>query len=322
MWEKLQLLVSADNTSILPINWTVLQVFSFRAFLPHKLQDGTINLPPEKRHDSISVKWKPVFFFVADYLLVGQLCANLKSDRSFLLCLKVTQRSTSEIGYAPLYNSCSLPIQVMTTGPFPTSSKCKSGRFKAWGHSSTHRTTLRTATVMVFGVVSRRATSCHLKSPKSAWKSTLKCTWIYWRVWWFPGEIRWPVADPGCGNRTRRRPTSPKKSRLDFRRSATTLYHSLTGPPPPRTWTRWSSSFCHTSRTSPVWLPTTLNPAWSPRSAEYSQSSRRRFWKRHAPSSGSVSRRRLKLKVATSNRCQLYYIMKLPELIFSIKVLK
>ena len=46
------------------------------------------------------------------------------------------------------------------------------------------------------------------------------------------------------------------------------------------------------------------------------------LWKRHAPNSGSVSRRWLRLKVATLNRCQLYYIIKLPELIFSIKVLK
>ena len=56
-------------------------------------------------------------FFVADHLLVGQLCTNPKSDRSLLSCLKVTQCSTSEIGDAPLYNSCSLPIQLMTTGP-------------------------------------------------------------------------------------------------------------------------------------------------------------------------------------------------------------
>ena len=41
-----------------------------------------------------------------------------------------------------------------------------------------------------------------------------------------------------------------------------------------------------------------------------------------APSSGSVSRHWLRLKVATLNRCQLYYIIKLPELIFSTKVLK
>ena len=80
--------------------------------------------------------------FVADHLLVGQLCTNPKSDRSLLSCRKVTQCSKSEIGDAPLYNSRSLPIQVMTTWPLPAPSKCKSGRFNAWGHSSTHRTTL------------------------------------------------------------------------------------------------------------------------------------------------------------------------------------
>ena len=37
-------------------------------------------------------------------------------------------------------------------------------------------------TVMVFGVVSSEATSCHLTSSKSAWKSTPKCTWMCWRV--------------------------------------------------------------------------------------------------------------------------------------------
>ena len=58
-------------------------------------------------------------FFVADHLLVGQLCTNPKSDRSLLLWLKVTQCSTSEIGDVPLYNSCSLPYQVMTKGPLP-----------------------------------------------------------------------------------------------------------------------------------------------------------------------------------------------------------
>ena len=75
-----------------------------------------------------------------------------------------------------------------------------------------------------------RATSCHHTSSKSAWKSTPKCTWMCWRVWWSPGAFRWPVADPGCSSRTRRRPTSPKRPRLGFRRSATTFYPSLTGP--------------------------------------------------------------------------------------------
>ena len=70
-------------------------------------------------------------------------------------------------------------------------------------------------------------------------------------------------------------------------------------PPPPPAWTRWTTSFGHTSRASPTWPPTTPKPAWSLPSAEYSPSSRRRLWKRHAPSSGSVSRRWLRLKAAT-----------------------
>ena len=56
-------------------------------------------------------------------------------------------------------------------------------------------------------------------------------------------------------------------------------------PPPPPTWTCWITSFGHTLRTSPTWPPATPKPA-------------------------------------TLNSCQLYYIIKLPELIFSIKVLK
>ena len=75
-----------------------------------------------------------------------------------------------------------------------------------------------------------RATSSHLTFSKSAWKSTPKCIWMCWRVWWSPDTIRWPVADPGCGSRTRRRPTSPKRPRLGFRRSALT---SLTAPSSP-----------------------------------------------------------------------------------------
>ena len=133
-----------------------------------------------------------------------------------------------------------------------------------------------------------------------------------WRVWWSPGAIRWSVADLEYDSRTRRRSTSPKRPRLGFRRSATTLYPSLISPPPPPTWTRWTTSFGHTSRTSTTWHPTTPKPAWSPPSTEYSPSSHRRLWKRHTPSSGSVSRQWLRLKAATLNRCQLYYIIKLP----------
>ena len=146
------------------------------------------------------------------------------------------------------------------------------------------------ATVMVFGVVSSEGQimplhffEVRLKVNTKVYLDALKSVVITWC-------IRWPVADPRCG----------------------TFSHC---PSPPPTWTRWTTSFGHTSRTSP-------KPAWLPPSPEYSPSFRRRLWKRYAPSSGSVSRRWLRLKAPTLNRCQLDYIIKLPELIFSIKVLK
>ena len=173
-------------------------------------------------------------FFVADHLLVNLLCTNLNSDRSLLSCLKVTQCSTSEIGDAPLYNTCTLPIQIMATGPLPAPSKCKSGLPRitgtcpGWWKQSFWQ---RLWSLVWFQV---RATSYHHTSLKSAWKSTPKCTWMCWRVWWSSGAIRWAVADPRRGIRTRRLPTSPKRPRLGFRRSATTLYPSLTDPLLPR----------------------------------------------------------------------------------------
>ena len=199
----------------------------------------------------------------------------------------------------------------MTTGPLPAPSKCKSGRFNVPRVMKTKFP----ATVMVFGVVSNEG---HIM-PLHIFEVGLKVnTKVYLHVL-KSVVIPWcnQVGDPGCGSRTRRRPTSPKRLRLGFRRCATTLYPSLTVTPPPPTWTRWTTSFGHTSRTSPTWPPTTPKPAWSLPSTEYSPSTHR-----NAPSSGSVSRRWLRLKAATLNRCQLYFIIKLPELIFSIKVLK
>ena len=98
------------------------------------VQGGTLNFRPRKDDMSpLPFNEKRFSFFVVDNLLVDQLCTNPKSDGNFLSCLKVTQCSTSEIGDAPLYNSYTLPIQVMKTGPLPAPSNCKSRRFNAWG---------------------------------------------------------------------------------------------------------------------------------------------------------------------------------------------
>ena len=107
-----------------------------------------------------------------------------------------------------------LSIQVVTTGPLPVTSKCKfglpriTGTCPGWWEQCFR---LRLWSLVWFQV---RATLCHLTSSKSAWKSTPKCSWMCWRVWWSPGAIRCLVADPGCGSMTQRRPTSPKRLRL------------------------------------------------------------------------------------------------------------
>ena len=247
-------------------------------------------------------------FFVADHLLVGQLCTNPKSDRSLLSYLKVTQCSTSEIRDAALYNSCLYwsklwqqdhcqhPQNANPDGStLEGTTECigrpfGGGRAKAqgWGHCQEDPDQ---------GV--------HWKGPGNHW-------WNSPAVWWSPGAIRWQTlgvaAGLGAGPQVQRDPGLASEGVL---RLCTLLSLAPLLP-------RWTTSFGHTSRTSRTWTPITPNPAWSPPSAEYSPSSHRHLWKKHAPSSGSV----LRLKVATLNRCQLYCIIKLPELIFSIKVLK
>ena len=137
---------------------------------------------------------------------------------------------------------------------------------------------------------------------RTAWKSTSQCTWICWRVWWSPGTIRWLVADPGCDSMTQYRPTSPKRPRLGFRTSATTLYPSLTGPlfprPEPAGLLRLAIRREHHQHDLPQHQ---TQP-----DRHHRPSPHQRLWKRHAPSSGSVSRRSLRLKAAIVNRCLLY----------------
>ena len=172
------------------------------------------------------------------------------------------------------------------------------------------------ATVMVFGVVSSEG---HIMSPHifevglkvntKVYLDVLKSVVIPWCNQVAGGRFWVWKQDSAPVHKSKETQAWLQKACYDF----VPFSH---WPPPPSTWTRWT-----TSRTS-TWPPATPKPAWSPPSAEYSPSSRRRLWKRHAPSSRSVSRRWLKLKAVTLNRCQLYYILKLPELIFSIKVFK
>ena len=214
---------------------------------------------------------------------------------------------------------CSLPIQVMTTGPLPAPSKCKSGRFNAWRHSSTHRTTLRTATDMVFGVVSSED---HIMPPHIFEVGLKVNTKVYL-------DVLKSVVIAWCNQVAGGRPWVWQQDWAPAHKSKETL--------------AWLQKECYDFVPFSHWPPSIpdLNPldyfVWSyvenitnmtshNTKASLITTIRRvlaeLLWKRHAPSSGSVSRRWVRLKAATLNRCQLYYIIKLPELIFSIKVLK
>ena len=177
------------------------------------------------------------------------------------------------------------------------------------------------ATVMVFGVVSSEGhimplhiLKVGLKVNTKVYLDVLKSVVIRWCNQVADGRLWVLQQDSAPAHKS-------KETQAWFHECYDFVSFSHWTPHPP-TWTCWTTSFGHTSRTSPTWPPTTAKPDWSLPSAEYSPSSRRRLWKRHAPSSGSVSRQWLRLKTATLNRCQLFHIIKLPELIFSIKVLK
>ena len=212
-------------------------------------------------------------FFVADHLLVGQLCTNPKSSRSL-------QCSTSKIGDASLYNSCSLPNQVMTTGPLPAPSKFKSG----WFNVPRVMKTKFSATVMVFAVVSSEG---HIMPPHIFEVSMKVNTKVYLDVL-KSVVIPWLNQVAGGKPWVWQQDSAPAQGLAS--EGVLRFYTLLSLAPSSPTWTCWTTLFGHTSRKSPTGPPITPKPALSTLSAEYSPSSRQRLWKRHAPSSLSVSR--------------------------------
>ena len=194
-------------------------------------------------------------FFVADHLLVDQLSTNPKSDRSLLSCLKVTQCSTSEIGDAPLYTSCSLPIQVMTD-------RTIAGLPRITDVPRVMKTKFL-ATVMVFGVVSSEG---HIMPPH-IFEVRLKVnTKVYL-------DVLKSVVIPWCNQVAGGRPWVWQQDSVPAHKSKETqawlqkeCYNFVPFshcPPSSLTWTRWTTSFGHTLRTS-TWPHTIPKPAWSP----------------------------------------------------------
>ena len=163
------------------------------------------------------------YFFVADHLLVGQLYTNPKSDRSLLL-------SDIETMFNEQDRRCTAVQLMLSTDPSydnRTIASTLKMQMRTVQRAQGDETKLP-ATVMIFGVVSSEG---HIM-PHHIFEVSLKVnTKVYLDVL-KSVVIPWCNQVAGGRPRTRRGPTSPKRPKLGFRRSATTLYPSLTGPLP------------------------------------------------------------------------------------------
>ena len=227
-------------------------------------------------------------FFVVDHLLVGQLCTNPKSDRSLLLCLKVTQCAMSEIGDAPLYNLCTLPIQVMTTGSLLAPSKCKSGfpritgTYPGWWKQSFRLRLLSTCVVSGGGhIMPLHIFEVGLKVHTKVYLDVLKSVVITWCNQVAGGWPRVWQQNSAPAHKSKETQAWLQKECYDF----VPFSH---WPPSSLDLNLldhfgWSYIENITNMTSK-----NIKASRSPPSAEYLPSSRRCFWKSYAPCSGSV----------------------------------
>ena len=239
---------------------------------------------------------------VADHLLVGQLCTNPKSNRSLLSYLKVTQMSNERD------QRCTTVQLMLSTDPsYDNRTIVSTLKMQIW-IAANNRDVPRViktkfpATVMVFGVVSSEG---HIMPPHIFEVGLKVSTKVYL-------DMLKSVVILWCNHKFKETQAWLQKECYDY----VPFSHWLSSTPDlnPLDYFIWSYIENLTNMTSHNTKASLI--------AAYSPSSHWRLWKRHAPSSGSVSRRWLRLKAATLNRCQLYYIIKLPELNFSIKVLK
>ena len=114
------------------------------------------------------------------------------------------------------------------------------------------------ATVMVFGLVSSEG---HIMPPYIFEVSLKVNSKVYL-------DVLKSVVIPWCNQMADCRPwvwqqdSAPAHKSKRDPEGVLRLCTLLSLLPPPPTWTRWTTSFGHTSRTSPTWPPTAPKPAW------------------------------------------------------------
>ena len=225
--------------------------------------------PKKRRHDSISAKWKPVFFFC--YRPSTSWPVVYKSQEPYepsimsendTICNERDWRCTAVqlmLSINPSYdNRTEMQIGIATNNR--DVSRVMKTKFPA--------------TVMVFGVVSSEdhimpphIFEVGLKVNAKVYLDLLKSVVMLWFNQVAGGRPWVWQQDLAPAHKSKETQAWLQKECYDF------VPFSY-WPPPPPTWTRWTTSFGHTSRTSPTWPPSTLKLAWSPPSAEYSPSSR------------------------------------------------
>ena len=248
-------------------------------------------------------------FFVAGHLLVGQLCTN-PQEPSII--------SESDTMFNELDWRCAAVQLMLSTDPSydnrTIASNLKMQIWIATNNRDVPRVMKRKfpATVMVFGVVSNESRimpphffEVGLKVNTKVYLDVLKSVVIPWCNQVAGGRPWLWQKDSAPAHKSKETQAWFQKGCYDF---VPFSHRPLLPRPESARLLRLVIRREHDQYDLP--------------STEYSPTSHRRLWKRHAPSSGSVSRWWLRLKAATLNRCHLYYIIKLPELIFSIKVLK
>ena len=110
-------------------------------------------------------------FFVADHLLVDQLCTNPKSDWSLLSCLKVTM-------FIERDRRCTtVQFMLSTNANYENRTIASTLKMQIW-IAMNNRNMPWVMKTKLWSLVwfQMRATSCHLTSSKLASKSTPKCT--------------------------------------------------------------------------------------------------------------------------------------------------
>ena len=252
-------------------------------------------------------------FFVADHLLVGPLCTNPKSDRSLLSCLKVTMLNewdrcaavqlmlSTDPSYENRTIASTLKMQIRTV-QHAQGDENKVSSY-GYGHWCGFKWGPHHATSHLWS----RLESQHQSVPGCAEECGDPLV---------QSDGRWQTLGVAAGlNADTQVQSDPGLTSEGVLRLCTLL-----SPAPLLPWPEPAGLLClvryreHHQHDLPQHQ--------SQPDCHHPPSSCRRLWKRHAPSSGSVSRWWLRLKAATLNRCQLYYIIKLAELIFSIKVLE